>query len=216
MRIVVAGGTSGIGKATVEQLRDEGHWVAEFGSETDVQVAEKLKRLNFPDPDALVYSVGINELMWTEDLKMLDMLELYRINVCGLLQCLRTWPTVKRLVVVGSDAAWRPMRTSLAYCASKAALHQMCMCLARELPWALEAVNVVAPGMTAPTGMSEYIDRRVPEVREWTPAFAKQYEEQTTKRRATPKEVAGVVCQTLLSKTDYLNGAVITVNGGRT
>lgn len=216
MRIVVAGGTSGIGLATAMKLRDAGHFVSSFGSETDVQVAEKLKRLQLPEPEALVYSVGINELMWTEDLKMLDMLELYRVNVCGLLQCLRTWPTVRRLVVVGSDAAWRPMRTSVAYCASKAALHQMCMCLARELPWALEAVNVVAPGMTAPTGMSQYVDMRVPELREWSDQEAMDYERTTTKRRATPEEVASVVCNTLLAETDYLNGAVITVNGGRT
>lgn len=216
MRIVVAGGTSGIGLATAMKLRDAGHFVSSFGSETDVQVAEKLKRLQLPEPEALVYSVGINELMWTEDLKMLDMLELYRVNVCGLLQCLRTWPTVRRLVVVGSDAAWRPMRTSVAYCASKAALHQMCMCLARELPWSLEAVNVVAPGMTAPTGMSEYVDRRVPELRGWTEEEALAYERTTTERRATPEEVAEIICQTLLAKTDYLNGSVITVNGGRT
>jgi 2,3-dihydro-2,3-dihydroxybenzoate dehydrogenase len=74
---------------------------------------------------------------------------------------------VKRVVVVGSDAAWREMRTSVAYCASKAALHQAVRVIARERASEEFAINVVAPGMTEPTGMQEYVDESVPMIRKW-------------------------------------------------
>jgi NAD(P)-dependent dehydrogenase (short-subunit alcohol dehydrogenase family) len=200
----------------------EGHEVIVSGSGTDVrdpgslfeflalQKAEK-------QLDALIYSAGINLLEWSQKIDPETMLEMYHVNVVGLFNVLNLVPSVKRVVVVGSDAAWREMRTSAMYCASKAALHQAVRVIARERASDDFAINVVAPGMTEPTAMQEYIDLTVPLIRGWDPKQAKEYEESQIpmKRRATVDEVASVILAVLLMPTNYLNGAIIPVNGGR-
>jgi NAD(P)-dependent dehydrogenase (short-subunit alcohol dehydrogenase family) len=165
----------------------------------------------------LVYSAGITGLDWSMSIEPEEMIHIYEVNVVGLVNVLQMLPMVKRVVVVGSDAAWRPMRTSLAYCASKAALHMAVQVVARERASDEFAINVVAPGMTEPTAMQKYIDNVVPEIRKWDPNEARHYEESQIpmRRRATTKEVASVVIGTLLAPTNYLNGAIIPVNGGR-
>jgi NAD(P)-dependent dehydrogenase (short-subunit alcohol dehydrogenase family) len=221
----VVGGTSGIGRACVELLEEvPGRRVIPSGSEVDVR-----------DPDALftylagltcyedeqvtdvIYSAGVNKLEWSQIVDPAVVLDLYNVNVVGLINVLQVIPQVRRVVVVGSDAAWREMRTSVAYCASKAALHQAVRVIARERAAEDFAINVVAPGMTEPTEMQEYVDQTVPMIRKWSPDEARKYEKSQIpmKRRANVHEVASVIVSTLLMPTPYLNGAIIPVNGGR-
>jgi NAD(P)-dependent dehydrogenase (short-subunit alcohol dehydrogenase family) len=167
--------------------------------------------------DAIIYSVGVNRLDWLQDIDIRDMTAMYEINVGGLVRVLQACPEAKRVVVVGSDAAWRPMRTSLAYCASKAALEMAVKVIARERASDDFAINIVAPGMTNDTEMTKYVDERVLEVRGWSQSYAREYEasQRGNTRRAEPYEVAEVVLSTLTLDTPYLNGATIAVNGAR-
>jgi NAD(P)-dependent dehydrogenase (short-subunit alcohol dehydrogenase family) len=142
------------------------------------------------------------------------------VNCWGLINVLQVMAGVARLpgriVVVGSDAAWRPMRTSLAYCASKAALHMAVKVLAREYSDSFR-INCVAPGMTHGTGMQRYVDERVPEVRGWTLEQTMEYEiqQEVTPGRVHVKEVAEVVRWLALDAPPSVHGEIITVNGGR-
>lgn len=217
-RIWVIGGTSGIGAACADLFQDLGLGeVWSTGANVDVRLPEHLdeflalkKSIAGDLPTHVVYSAGINHLEWASKLSPITMSQLYAVNVTGLLNVVQRVPAA-RYVVIGSDAAWRPMRTSLAYCSSKAALSMAVKCLAREG----YRINEVAPGMTEPTGMQRYVDQRVPEVRGWTAEQAREYERTSTPRRAQPWEIAEVVHSTLFCETDYLNGATIPVNGGR-
>ena len=223
--IWVVGGTSGIGAACaslLEPLHDGG--VIRTGHEVDVRSPDALFHFlaeQRPGIGAhithLIYSAGVNELEWSMKQDAERALDIYNTNVIGLLNVLQLLPTVERVVVVGSDAAWREMRTSVAYCASKAALHQAVRVIARERASDEFAINVVAPGMTEPTGMQEYVDARVPVIRHWEPEDARRYEESQIpmRRRAHVHEVASVIVSVLLMPTNYLNGAIIPVNGGR-
>jgi NAD(P)-dependent dehydrogenase (short-subunit alcohol dehydrogenase family) len=80
------------------------------------------------------------------------------------------------VINVISDAAWRPMRHSLAYNCSKAALDMATKQMARELtkPRDLSIIGV-RPGKMTNTAMSAYIDQRVQEVRGWTAEEAMTY-----------------------------------------
>jgi NAD(P)-dependent dehydrogenase (short-subunit alcohol dehydrogenase family) len=218
MRVWVIGGTSGIGRATAERLTEHEVWYS--GQEVDVRDGDLLARFcRMHGPfDAMVYSAGVNHLEWSHMIAPSDMTRLYNINVVGLIRAMHVCePHLRRVVVVGSDAGWRPMRTSVAYCASKAALEMAVQVIARERASDNFAINLVAPGMTEPTQMQRYIDQRVPAVRGWTSQEAHEYEMSMTplKRRANAREIAEVVTKVLLMETNYLNGATIAVNGAR-
>lgn len=219
----VIGGTSGIGEACagilLAQIADDGGSVFPTGDEVDVREPFELRRFvkkNGPF-DGLIYSAGINQLDWTESINRTVMQDIFEINVTGLINALQACPTLQRVVVIGSDAAWRPMRTSVAYCASKAALHAAVACIARESASDEFAINVVAPGMTDDTGMQKYIDAKVPVLRGWDKDKAREYERSQIpmQRRAKTWEIGEVVAKLMCMETNYLNGAIIPVNGGR-
>lgn len=219
----IVGGTSGIGASCRELLGQfPQQEIISSGREVDVRDPDALftflaKQEATGQIDSLIYSAGVNRLEWSQIVKPEDMLELYHINVVGLINVLQLLPNVKRVVVVGSDAAWREMRTSVAYCASKAALHQAVRVIARERASDKFAINVVAPGMTDGTQMQEYIDDTVPKIRGWSYERTREYEANQIpmRRRASVREIASVVVSVLLVPTNYLNGAIIPVNGGR-
>ena len=217
----VIGGHSGIGAAIAARLRDEDVEVdAPEKRYCDVRSLDIEWTVKKREYDYYVYSAGINHLDWIPGMNLQMMQQIFDVNVMGFMRMLswitRDPCTPARVVAISSDAAVRPMRTSMAYCSSKAALDMAVKCAARELGPAGWRINAVSPGMTANTGMTKYIDKEVPEIRGWTPEQALEYEmsQQPLRRRAEPAEIADVVWATLIGP-DFLNGSVITVNGGR-
>lgn len=231
---VVIGGTSGIGEATVKTLRNTGRTVAALGPDecdvrNDVAVIRTVHA--WRNSSLWVYSAGVNRLSFVEDFATGEAGWLYNVNVLGFLRLMSSLVRIRgpihegqiapsgeahtNVVVVGSDAAERPMRTSAVYCGTKAALHQTARCLARELAPGFR-INVVAPGMTEPTGMQEYIDATVPRLRGWTADEAGRYETSQIPmmRRADVMEVADVIVSVLLGPA-YMTGSIVNVNGGR-
>jgi NAD(P)-dependent dehydrogenase (short-subunit alcohol dehydrogenase family) len=224
MKAWVVGGTSGIGEATVIALRNLG-WTSLATGPLDCDVRNYPQLEGFVKQQgpfgAVVYSAGVNKLQWIKDLKVEDMGNLFEVNVFGLQNVFRAllnsqedYPT--RICVVTSDAAVRPMRGSLNYCASKAAMEMMVKVAARELAHLDWRVNAVAPGMTAPTNMQTQLDREIPKFRGWTEEEAFEYEFKANPllRRAHTTEVADMISQ-VLQMPDYVTGATFTINGGR-
>lgn len=222
----VLGGTSGIGKTTYEVLLarygDEWDHHAAFGYE-DFNVRFRMPfRMRFEEwaPTDVVYSVGINHLDWIKDIRLSDFIELMTVNVYGFLNVVRMLDEnghgPVNMVVVTSDAAWRPMRTSAAYCSSKAALEMAVRVASREYAAKGWRINAVAPGKVEDTPMTHYVDQRVLELRGWTKKFAEEYERQSSPigRKVTKAEVAGVIEQVLFGPAAQ-TGEIIAVNGGR-
>lgn len=172
-------------------------------------------------PDAVVYSVGVNELEWSSMLTRDSFERIMFINVWGFINVLKALQAMGRsysVLAVTSDAAYRPMRTSMAYCASKAALDMAVRVAARELSGEGWRINAIAPGKVAGTPMTEYVDRRVMEIRHFkTRAEAERYEMagNPINRALLVSEVAAAACDVLLSDAIGWTGDIITVNGGR-
>jgi NAD(P)-dependent dehydrogenase (short-subunit alcohol dehydrogenase family) len=136
-------------------------------------------------------------------------------------------PGIKRglgVCAISSDAATRPMRTSIGYCASKAALDMAIRVAARELGPQGWKVFGVAPGMIEqveeyPSEMTAYIDKRVPSIRGWLPRDAAHYEKQQAivkePMRIHPMTVADFAIDLALKFGPHLNGGIFTMNGGR-
>lgn len=225
--VLVIGAHSGIGQEIFEMLANMG--VTAIGPDRGIlDVTDDAPEIKWGIKDDsithLVYSAGINELCWIEDIenpdgdKPGDFAHLLDVNVIGFAKVLsvlvRSHP-IRSVVAISSDAATRPMRGSLMYCASKAALDASVRCAARELAPKVR-VNAIAPGMTEGTLMQEYIDKTVPEFRGWDIEHARAYENSQNPmgRRATKEEIAQVTIDVLFGP-EYLTGSIVTVNGGR-
>lgn len=228
----VIGGTSGIGEATAKMLRGIGHDVVATGIERDVTSYSDINgwiesiECDSGPLQSVVYCAGVTDLAPLGGMGLHGMraasrvLDVNLLGFIGVIDALArgdrrdTHPL--RIVAVTSDAAERPMRTSMAYCASKAGLNMAVRVAARELGPLGWRINGVAPGMTQGTMMQNYIDRRVPEVRGWTTAEAAEYEDRQAivPGRIHVDEVAQVICDTLLGP-DHMNGSITTINGGR-
>jgi NAD(P)-dependent dehydrogenase (short-subunit alcohol dehydrogenase family) len=227
-KLLIIGGTSGIGQEIANLA--PGHPLEQGTLHEALAVGEDYCDVRQPDqvyekvfsfrPTHLVYSAGINNLQWIKDSTPEEFGQLLAVNVIGFQTVLSAMLKVgirgASVVAISSDAASRPMRTSLMYCASKAALTMAVRCAARELASYGWRVNSVSPGKVADTGMTSYVDSRVPGLRGWTPEYASAYEANSSPlgRPLTKEEVAWTVLDVLFG-VNGLTGADIVINGGR-
>ena len=226
-KVLVVGGTSGIGEATADLIRkskDE-EWQVLTPPRSELDVLRPPQMLQYVQEQGpfshIVYSAGINTLSWARA-RRIDVImdEMFYVNCAGFAQlissCIRAYPDQPlSAVAVSSDAARIPMRGSVAYCASKAALDMTVKVLGRELA-PMHRINAVAPGMVEGTAMTRYIDEAVPEFRGWTREYARDYEKAGTPtgRRATLEEVAETIYWVLFGP-GQMTGTIIDITGGR-
>ena len=110
-----------------------------------------------------------------------------------------------RVINIGSiDAIHIPFVDNYAYSASKAAVHHMTRVLAVKLGPRGVAVNAIAPGLF-PSKMTEWL--------------IDNFEEQIVagcplRRKGEPADMAGVAIYLASRAGAYVNGAVMTVDGG--
>jgi NAD(P)-dependent dehydrogenase (short-subunit alcohol dehydrogenase family) len=228
-KFLILGGNSGIGEAVFNLLEDERGNVNQLfrPNSTAVDVANRShvrRYITIHGPfDYIVFSAGVNKLQWIMDAPddgYGNFIRTMDVNICGFYYVVaehaNAWPQAEvSAVAVSSDAAELPMRGSLAYCVSKAALDMAVKVMARELA-PLWRVNAVAPGMVEGTPMTKYIDETIPGFRGWTPEYAREYERGSVPsgRRATLEEVAETIRWVLLGP-EQMTGAIIKINGGK-
>lgn len=224
----VIGGTSGSGKMTDVELRKQGHHTVVSGEEIDVrqewQLDEFLNQPEMQDLTGVVYCAGINYLSWIGQADMVSMRNVVNVNLVGFMNLMNVLVgkfgkaeiQPLRVLALSSDAAERPLRTSMAYCASKAGLNMAVRVAARELGPKGWRINALSPGMLDGTHMSKYVDKKVLEIRDWTYMEMMDYEisQEVVPGRIDVGEVAQMAVQ-ILRGPDHLNGSIITMNGGR-
>lgn len=243
---------------TLDHNKDCG-WVFSTGEDVDVtdQSAIEQQLINISDTTTgeiqdplqqVFFCAGMNYLQWVGKMdsaglgnaqEVIDINLMGFINVMnflvkawddGLFDCRDFGRLPLNVCAISSDAAERPMRTSIAYCASKAGLNMAIRVAARELGPKGWRVWGVAPGMIGGgehlkdnpyrSNMTEYIDARVPEVRGWTSEEAEMYEAQQSvvrnPLRIHPTDIADfVVPLNEPGNHSHVNGNIFTVNGGR-
>ena len=231
---LIIGGRSpaGVGQACFTHLLDDRRfdnttWYSPTPGEFDVTNSasmymglNRLDRKGFAGYDYILYSAGLNELRYAEDETNQHLSEIFAVNVFGFISLLgmhrKMYPGKEfSAVAIVSDAMRTPMRGSVAYCASKAALAMAVKTLAREFAPACR-VNGVAPGVVEGTTMSAYIDETVPGFRGWSKDQAREYEQsgQSFKRRVRTEEVAEVVANTLYGP-HYMSGSIVEITGAK-
>lgn len=237
MNVVITGTSSGLGRELAQRFKEDGHHVIgscvsndeehseqpvlDLGLESSVvQFAHHVKK-RMDRVDLLINNAGVNSICRFEMLEVSFINRIMDVNFLGpvmltksLLHVLSNGGTVVNVI---SDAAWRPMRHSLAYNCSKAALDMATKQMARELtkPYNMSVVGI-RPGKMAGTGMSQYIDQMVCELRGWTPTQAQQYYEanSVTGQEMPPKHVAGLIYNLVVSGSlRFMSGACLDLAG---
>lgn len=238
----IIGGTSGIGAATADifaQYDNGSIPLVSDARDCDVRDSSAVRgrlakavhacRVAGEPLKTIIYSAGVNELAFLGTMGedgLEDAADVIDVNLMGFIRVLdavmdpaifpEAWRKGLAVIAITSDAAERPMRTSTAYCASKAGLNMAIKTSARELASHGIRVLGLAPGMTEGTGMTDYIDTTVPKLRGWTEEQAMDYEvsQEVTPGRVMPGELAVTILM-MVNGPRHWTGDIVTVNGGR-
>lgn len=225
---LVTGGSSGIGKATVELLHDAGARVAivdiaaaegnaelaircDVGDEQEVVAAIGQVTEQLGAPDTAVLAAGIGGSAPVLDMSSEEWDRVHRVNLRGVFLTLResaramvTAGKPGCIVAVGSVSGILSDRHLVHYATSKAAVHQLVRVAAAELGELGVRVNAVAPGCTD-TPMFAAVDR-LPGYREMVAQRA------ALGRVGSAAEVAEAILALL--RLDWVTGHVLTADGG--
>jgi NAD(P)-dependent dehydrogenase (short-subunit alcohol dehydrogenase family) len=221
--IWVIGGYNGIGEAVAELAKHHPDFSMVHVTDLDVDATSReaiqvfLRTIGIEFRN-IVYCPGVNKLEWIHELTTDSLTKTFDVNMFGfvnVLSALTERYTEGNVVSIVSDAAKNPMRGSMAYCASKAALAMAVRVAARELAprW---RINGVSPSIVDDTLMTKYIDKTVPGFRNWTPEFARDYELASSplKRRCQKFEVAQLILD-VLNGPAYMTGSIVDITGAK-
>jgi len=242
---LVTGGGTGIGAAVARRLAAEGHAVVvtgrraapieEIAAEIDglavvadtglVDDAERAVRETverFGGLDALVCNAGIGGGGSLRGLDPATWDDVLRTNLTGAFLTCRAaidHLAARRgsVVTISSVSGLRASPESLAYCASKAGLLMLTQCMAVDHGPEGVRVNCVAPGWVRTPMADEDMDvlaERLGLDRE--AAYAETTVDVPLRRPASPEEVAATVAWLVSDDASYVNGSVVTVDGGHT
>lgn len=214
-RVVVTGGSSGIGAATVERFRAEGADVVSVALDgeivCDVSDAEQVERTfdEIGTLDVLVANAGISIRKPFLDITEEDWRRVIDVNLNGVFFCAqraakRMDDGVILMTASTNGLAGHPLYAD--YNASKAGVILLARTMARELAPRIR-VNAVCPGyVLTPMQRAEYTDEMLAEVNASIPLG----------RHAQPEEIAALYAFLASDDARYITGAVITIDGGET
>lgn len=223
-RVVVTGGTSGIGAATVRRFRDEGSRVASIadrdvedpGLFCDVADAASVERAFarvdelLGGVDILVANAGISIRKPFLEIEEADWRRVLDVNLTGVFFCAQQ---AARRMVDGGVILMTASTNGLTghpfyadYNASKAGVILLARTMALELGPRVR-VNAVCPGyVLTPMQRAEYTDEMLAQVNAGIPLG----------RHAAPEEIAALFAFLASDEGAYFTGAVLSIDGGET
>lgn len=218
---LIAGGTSGIGKAIAEALLEQGHrvWTMSRNGYT-VNGAEHITwdATNDAHPSGwpevlhgLVYAPGSINLRSFRALKPEDFLNDFRVNLLGAVRLLQAAQPALRaanqssVVLFSTVAVAQGMPFHASIAASKGAVEGLGRSLAAE--WAPNInVNIIAPGLVNTPLAAKLLDSDVKKENS-----AKRH---PLGRVGSPEEIASLAVFLLSEQASWISGQVIGVDGG--
>jgi NAD(P)-dependent dehydrogenase (short-subunit alcohol dehydrogenase family) len=223
-RVVVTGGTSGIGAATVRRFRDEGARVVAIadrdaddpGLLCDVADASAVERAFtrvdelLGGVDVLVANAGISIRKPFLEIEEADWRRVLDVNLTGVFLCAQQ--AARRMTASGGGVILMTASTNgltghpfyADYNASKAGVILLAKTIALELAPSVR-VNAVCPGyVLTPMQRAEYSDEMLAEVNAGIPLG----------RHASPEEIAALFAFLASDEGAYFTGATISIDGG--
>ncbi|MFD1891956.1 SDR family oxidoreductase [Ottowia beijingensis] len=231
-RILVTGGSRGIGRAVVDRLSEDGHQVVNFDLQPPEQMAcdEQYLCVDVSDEAALrhalddalksgpitrlVNNAGIVRPQSLNRVSTDDLRAVMDVNLAASVVCAQALlPGMMaagdgRIVNISSRAALGKTER-IAYASSKAALHGFTKALALEVGAHGITVNAVGPGPIATELFTKVNPPR-------SPATERIMQAIPLRRMGLPSEVAHMVASLLDTRAGFVTGQVIYVCGGMT
>lgn len=173
------------------------------------RMQEKLNKHGF-EPHILVNNAGISHYGLLSDTSEEDWDRVMDINLKGTFLCSKVFlPAMIRAQygrIINVSSVWGMAGASceVAYSASKGGINAFTKALAKELAPSGITVNAVAPGAVDTDMMSGFDGEELAAIKDEIPAG----------RLAQPDEIASLVYFLALPESGYINGQVISPNGG--
>jgi 3-oxoacyl-[acyl-carrier protein] reductase len=205
MKVLVTGGSRGIGRAIVALFIEKGHDVySPTREELDLAKDFKLMRCDF---DIVINNGGINPLKNIEQINDREVMQVnYQAPLSIVQQCI-PYMVAKgygRIINIGSIWIGLSMPSRLAYSASKNAVHALTKSIVAEYGGEGILANTISPGFIA-TDLTYQNNSEVElqQIKNKVPL----------KRLGTPQEVAKLVYQLTVGNS-FIAGQNIIIDGG--
>lgn len=225
-RVIVTGGSRGIGAAIVRRFRENGDRVAFFYKNSDISDPLAVKG-DVSDPvdvkrmiseaadllggiDILINNAGIAQSALTTDISDTDYMNMINTDLSGsFYTCREAIPYFLRNhsgAIVNISSMWGEVGASMEvhYSAAKAGVIGMTKALAKELGPSGVRVNCVTPGMIDTDMNRGYSEEDIEAIVDETPLM----------RIGKPEDVAEAVFFLASDKASFITGQTLGVNGG--
>lgn len=217
-RVLVTGGSRGIGKAIADRFKSENYVICapsrkELELNSTDSVEEFLATHKNDCFDVIINNAGINDINLLENVTDEELGRMISVNLISPIKLLRGFiPQMKkslygRIINIASIWAVVSKEGRSVYSATKNAMHGVTNTIALELAPFNILVNTVCPGFT----LTELTKQNNDEV-----AISQICQNIPLNRMATPEEIAELVFFLGSEKNTYITGQKICIDGGYT
>lgn len=235
---VITGGASGIGAAAARLFAEAGARVliADLDEQRGRELAASLGNAEFrhcnvtdetsvnrlfegmSNLDILLNSAGIGLVGNVQETELADFQRLMRVNVEGTFLAIKASLDLLirvggSIVNIGSVAGLVGVKRRFAYCSTKGAVIAMTRQLAVDYPTQIR-VNCIAPGTVDSPFVEGYLERYHKHEKE--KVRIELNERQPLGRMGRPEEIAALALYVCSPAADFMNGSIITIDGGWT